>query len=121
MSTNKPAEMEILTGKAGEVDLEDSSRRVSVYSNLASASATAEECILRFGERTSSDSNKGVELATVYLSLGHAKRFVVAMAQVLQTHEELFGEIVADISAKLTPQGRKKLGIKEPEERGTTK
>lgn len=91
---------------------EPNSQTIRVYSNYAGLSSTAEEFMLRFGERDLKDPNKVTEVVRVYLSFPHAKRLVVAMARSLQAYEEVFGEITADPIEALSPETKKKLGLK---------
>jgi hypothetical protein len=104
---------------ADSVVLEDNPNRISIYANLVSITATPEEIILFFGERTIDGTNQGKELVRVYLSHSHAKRVATAMKRSITGYEELFGRIEADPSRRLTPDARKKLGIEERESDAT--
>ena len=85
------------------------------YSNFATIRSTPEEILIHFGLRTDEPS-KGVGVAKAVLSLAHAKRLAGALARVIETYEKSFGSIQEDISKRLTPEGRKLLGIPDKEE-----
>lgn len=80
-------------------------RTVVVYSNYAGVQTTSEEFIFRFCQRDMNEPARPIEVARIYVSMGHAKRLLAAMAKTLQAHEELFGEIPAQPA--LTPEGKK--------------
>lgn len=81
------------------------------YANIASLNVTPEELIIHFGLRTPEDSNIGIGVAKVYVSLPHAKRLASAMIRVIQVYERNFGEIISEPEMRLTPEGKKSLGI----------
>jgi hypothetical protein len=85
---------------------------VHLYANYTALTASPEEFILRFCLRDFNDPSKATELARVFVSLGHAKRLVIALARSIKSYEELFGEITADPLQRLTPEGRTRLGVK---------
>ena len=96
-----------------EVGITDDPKQLVAYANIATASSTAEEFILHFGLRNPDDPNVGIGVAKVYLSLPHAKRLALALAQVVKGYEETFGEIATDPLSRLTPEARSRIEVKE--------
>jgi hypothetical protein len=88
-----------------------------LFANYTALTATPEEFILRFCLRDLGDPDKATEIARVFITLGHAKRLVSAMARSLKAYEDLFGKVADDPAQHLTPEGRAVLGIKEPDEK----
>lgn len=85
------------------------------YSNIAQVMITPEELIIHFGVRKQDDPAKGVGIAMVYLNHSHAKRLAGALVRVIETFEKDFGEIEADLSVRLAPEARKRLGLEKEE------
>jgi len=98
-----------------ELDISRTSEPKYFYSNYAAITAAPEEFIFRFCIRDPDEPARIKELARVFITLGHAKRLVSAMARSLKLYEENFGEIVADPISHATPALKRKLGITDEE------
>ena len=83
----------------------------SFYTNIALVSIGPEEMAIKFGLTNPDNLNEATEIVRIYMSPGHAKRFLMAMQQNIARHESMFGNIVQDPLENLTPEMRKQLGI----------
>ena len=85
--------------------IEDAPNEPIFYSNIAALRATPEEIIIHFGLRED-DPNLGIGVGKAILSAPHAKRLAIALSRVIENYELNFGEIIADIEQRLTPDAR---------------
>jgi hypothetical protein len=83
----------------------------NAYANVCNITATPEEVFLHFGQRDADNPMEARSIEKLCLSLPHAKRLAIALAQTLKIVEEAFGPIVADPAARLTPEIRRQLGL----------
>ena len=94
-----------------EPELYSDSRTMIFYSNYTAVTMTPDEVIFRFAGRDLEDPAKALEVARLIVSPGHAKRVLAVLANIVRIYETNFGEIVADPLQRLTPEGRKNLGV----------
>jgi len=88
-----------------EVVIHESPAQFVGYSNLNRITITAEEVVVHFGLRRTNSPNEADGVAKMILSLPHAKRVLIVLAQLFQEHELMFGEVQPDYNARLTPEG----------------
>jgi hypothetical protein len=89
------------------------------YTNLSRITITAEEAILLFGLRRLNSQNEGDGVAKIILSIPHAKRVMIVLAQLLKEHEIMFGEVKSDYTDRLTPEGIMRIkGMPKAQEEG---
>ena len=98
-----------------EPKLHSDSRTRVFYSNYTALTMTPDEVIFRFAERDLEDPGRALEVARLFVSPGHAKRILAVLANIVRIYETNFGEILADPVERLTPEGRKKLGLDRSE------
>lgn len=96
-----------------EPKLYSDSRTMIFYSNYTAVTMTPDEVIFRFAGRDLEDPANALEVARLVVSPGHAKRILTVLANIVRIYEMNFGEIVADPLQRLTPEGRKNLGVDE--------
>lgn len=96
-----------------EPKLYSDSRTAIFYSNYTAVTMTPDEIIFRFAGRDLEDAAKALEVARIVVSPAHAKRLLTVLANIIKIYETNFGELVADPLQRLTPEGRKNLGIEE--------
>lgn len=90
----------------GPVEVTKVSEAPVVYSNVLSLTGNADEVILTFGMRDHSEPGKAIARVTVVMTAAEGKRTALAMADLVQRIEVLFGEIITEQSAKLTAKGK---------------
>ena len=100
-----------------EVVITDDPNQLVTYVDSARASASPEEFILHFGLRKTEEPHIATGVAKIYLSLPHAKRLALALAQVIKGYEDAFGKIETDPAARLTQDARNRLEL-EPKQKG---
>lgn len=96
-----------------EPKLSSDSRTMIFYSNYTAVTMTPDEVIFRFAQRDLEDAAKALEVARIAVSPQHAKRLLVVLANIVKIYETNFGELAADPLQRLTPEGRKNLGVDE--------
>ncbi len=96
-----------------EPELYSDSRTLIFYSNYTAITMTPDEVIFRFAGRDLEDPAKALEVARLIVSPAHARRILAVLANIVRIYETNFGEIVADPLQRLTPEGRKNLGVDE--------
>lgn len=84
-----------------------------IYANVCGIIITAEEAILQYGLRVPESPDHANGVATVYMSLPHAKRLAEALDRSIREYEKVFGKIPADPVMSLPQETRKRLGVKE--------
>lgn len=75
----------------------DESRMATTYANAIRTSPTADEIVLDFGmslPRTGTQTAQTLTIdSRVVLNWGNAKRLALSLAQMVQAHEQQYGEI----------------------------
>lgn len=94
-----------------EPTLYSDARTMTFYSNYTAVTMTPDEVIFRFGGRDLEDASKALEVARLVVSPAHAKRLLGVLANIIKIYETNFGQLFADPLQRLTPEGRKNLGI----------
>jgi hypothetical protein len=94
-----------------EPKLYSDARTMIFYSNYTAITMTPDEVIFRFAGRDLEDAAKALEVARLVVSPAHAKRLLGVLANIIKIYETNFGELAADPLQRLTPEGRKNLGI----------
>jgi hypothetical protein len=97
-----------------EPELFSDARTLVFYSNYTAVTMTPDEVVLRFAERDLGDATKALEMARLIVSPAHAKRLMSVLVTIIKTYETNFGPLVVDPLQRLTPEGRKNLGINDP-------
>jgi hypothetical protein len=81
------------------------------YANITGILISSDDVVFHFGLRKTENPVEGAGIAKIYLGLPHAKRLCNALSKSLQKYEELFGEIIEDPGARLSPEKIKKEGV----------
>lgn len=98
-----------------DVAIHDSPSQFVTYSNVNGISFTPEEAVMNFARRRQSDPTQADGVAKIYLSLPHAKRIMIVLAQLVEQYEQIFGEILLEPHQRLTEEGRKILEKRQQE------
>lgn len=98
--------------KLREVTLDPPGDEPTHYVNICQVQFTPEEAVFRFGRRDLEVGERAHNVVTIYMSHAHAKRLMLATFTTLQGHEEMFGEVIADVTKRLTPEARERLALK---------
>lgn len=98
-----------------DVTIHDSPSQFVAYSNVNGVSFTPEEAVMNFALRRQSDPTQADGVVKVYLSLPHAKRIMLVLAQLVEQYEQIFGEILLEPHQRLTDEGRKLLEKRQKE------
>lgn len=105
----------------GEVTIHDDPKQFVGYANINGITFTPEEVIMHLALRRPDSPSEADGVAKIYLGLPHAKRIMIALAQLITQHETFFGEINVNPDTRLTEMGRKHLEevLKLQEENGS--
>jgi hypothetical protein len=98
-----------------EPNLYSDSRTMIFYSNYTAVTMTPDDVMFRFAQRDLDDAKKALEVARIVISPEHAKRLLLVLANIVRLYETNFGELIADPLQRLTPEGRKNLGLDKVE------
>lgn len=91
------------------VNIKDNPNQLVAYANINRITMTPEEAIFHFGLRSQENAMEADGVAKIYLSLPHAKRIAIVLAQILTEYEAMFGEVLPEFEMRLTEEGRKRI------------
>lgn len=84
-----------------------------VFSNVTAISVTPEEASLVFLQRQYDDPSAANVVATVFTTIPNLKRLIALLQEQVDAYERDFGTIQENLVDRLTPAGRKRLGIED--------
>jgi hypothetical protein len=79
------------------------------YANYFQAVLTADEAALCFGTTSLDTQDSVIYNVKVITNLPHLKRMALALTQIIANQEKMFGEIIVNPDARLTPEARERI------------